>query len=231
MGLRGSGGISSKGRPVRLTLALLVAPVLAGCAHALGPRPTPTNPAGFPLYPGSTVLSVRAWNHALSPSERSTLGIFDTNENAYAGHDVVTATQASFDELVAWLQALDAHPPQGYRVGVWGNGLDDARAQARAAGVDFAAFDRGAHDVLVIVVDPVLLQRKAGFMLSAISRFRYLPAFVRAPIDAQARAQTGFTVSEAVDPTTPIGAAVDALGRLNDARSRGIIFIDARPAR
>jgi hypothetical protein len=68
-------------------------------------------------------------------------------------------------------------------------------------------------------------------MLSYLNRFRYLPAFLRGPIDAQAQAQTGFTVSEALDPTTPIGAAIDALGRLNDANARGVIFIDARPTR
>lgn len=82
-----------------------------------------------------------------------------------------------------------------------------------------------------MAVDPDLLQRKAGFMLSAINRFRYLPAFLRAPIDAQVREQTGFTVSDAIDPMTPIGAAIDALGRLNGAKARGVIFIDARPAR
>ena len=38
-------------------------------------------------------------------------------------------------------------------------------------------------------------------------------------------------VPASLDPTTPIGAAVDALGRLNDANARGVVYVDARPAR
>ncbi len=215
-----------------MTFVGLLLLLLVSCAHS-APQPAPTNPAGFPLYPQSTVLAVRDWHRSLSSDERNALGISDGG-GTYAGHEVVTATPASFDDLLVWLRRLDAHPPDGYRVGLWGSGVDVARAQARSVGIDFSVFDRdersGTHDVVVVTVDPVLLQRKAGLMLSALTRFRYLPAFLRAPIDAQARAQTGFTVSEALDPNTPIGAAIDALGRLNDAHGRGVIFIDARPA-
>jgi hypothetical protein len=234
-GLRGPGGISSKGPPVRVILCLLALSALVACAQP-APKPPPANPAGFPFYPGSTLLVARSWEHALSPSERSALGIVSgSDRSAYAGHEVVTATQASFGELVAWLRDLSVKPPPGYRIGLWGSGIDEAREQARAAGIDVSVFDQdartGTHDVVVIAVDPTLLQRKAGFMLSALTRFKYLPAFLRAPLDAQARAQTGFTFSEALDPTTPIGAAIDAIGRLNDAGARGVIFIDARAAR
>lgn len=235
MGLRGLGSFSSNGRPVRVTLALVLVPAIVACAHAPAPAPAPTNPAGFPFYPGSTLLVARDWRHDLDASERSAMGFLDADQSAYVGHEVVTATPATFDDLSEWLRSLDAHPPDGYRVGLWGSGLDDVRAQARSAGIDFGVFDRdertGMHDVVVMAVDPDLFQRKAGLMLSALTRFRYLPAFLRGPIDQQAQQQTGFTVSEALDPTTPIGAAVDALGRLDDARARGVIYVDARPAR
>ena len=220
---------------MRLTLALLLVPAIVACARPPTPQTATTNPAGFPFYPGSTLLVAREWRHELSPEERSALGIVGSDQNAYLGHEVVTATQASFADLVAWLGNFDAQPPDGYRIGLWGNGVEDARDQARAAGIDFSVFDRdehaGTHDVVVLAVDPVLFQRKAGFMLSALSHARYLPSFLRGPLDAEAQAQTGFTVSEALDPTTPIGAAIDALGRLNDANARGIIYVDARPAR
>jgi len=216
---------------VRVTLVVLLLPLLVSCAHTPA-RQTPINPAGFPLYPQSNVLAVRDWHRSLSSSERNALGISD-GAGTYEGHEVVTSTQATFDDLLAWLRRLDARPPDGYRIGLWGSGVDDARAQARSIGIDFSVFDRtersGAHDVVVVTVDPSLVQRKAGLMLSAITRFRYLPAFLRAPLDAQALAQTGFTISEALDPNTPIGAAIDALGRLNGAHGRGVIFIDASP--
>jgi len=228
------GAFSSNGRPVRVLLALLLVPAIVACARASRPV-AQSNPADFPFYPGSTLLVAREWRHDLSADERSALGIFDAQQTAYAGHEVVSATSASFDDLVLWLERLERQPPDGYRVGVWGSGIEDAREQGRNVGLDFGVFTRdertGTHDVVVIAVDPVTFQRKAGFMLSAIERFRYLPPFLRAPIDEQARAQTGFTVSEALDPTTPIGAAVDALGRLNDANARGVVYVDARPAR
>ncbi|HEY9084564.1 MAG TPA: hypothetical protein VIN40_01280 [Candidatus Tyrphobacter sp.] len=211
---------------------LIVALALAGCAH--GPAPQPASPVDFPLYRDSSVLVVRDWHHTLSPGERSALGIIGSGNEAYAGHEVVTATGSSFGEVAGWLRELDAHPPNGYHVTVWGSGVDEARERARNMGVDFGVFDRSesgvTHDVLVVTVDPDILQQKAGIMLSLISRFHDLPPFLRAPIDAQARAQTGFSVSDATDPTTPIGAAVDALGRLHDVHSRGVILIDARPA-
>lgn len=209
-----------------------VALMLAGCAH--GTAPPPASPVDFPLYRDSTILSVRDWHHTLSPGERSALGIVGSGDKAYGGHEVVTATGASFDDLDEWLRELDSHPPDGYGVTVWGSGVDEARERARNMGIDFGVFDRDEHgvehEVLVVTVDPDLLQRKAGIMLSLLSRFHDLPPFLRAPIDAQARAQTGFTVSDATDPTTPIGAAVDALGRLHDVQARGVILIDARPS-
>ncbi len=209
-------------------------PLLAGCAHGAAPGALSVNPAGFPFFPGSSVLVVRSWRHELSPSERAAFGIVGGG-GAYQGHEVVTATQASFDQLVAWLRDLSARPPDRYRVGLWGSGVEQARGQAYTYGLDFAVFDREEdgtpHEVAVIGVDPALLQSKAGFVLSMLGKFRYLPQFLRAPIDEQAREQTGFTVSEALDPTTPIGAAIDALGRLNEAQGRGVVYLDARRVR
>lgn len=215
---------------MRATLPLLAFALAVACSRAGAPRVPAVNPAGFPFYPGSTLLVTRAWHHALTPAEREAFGIVDEQRAAYAGHEVVTATAASFDDLDAWLRQNVATPPSGYRVGLWGNGVDDARERARTMGMDFGVFDRGARDVVVLVVDPDVLQRKAGFVLPALARFRLLPGFLQAPIDEQVRAQTGFSVSEALDPMTPIGAAIDALGRLDDVHARGVIYVDARPA-
>lgn len=214
-----------------LSLVLLVA-TLTACARGPAPAPSPTSPIGFPLFGGSTVLSVHDWHRTLSRGERTALGIIGTRGGAYGGYEVVTATDAPFDQVTAWLHRLNRQPPAGYHVTLWGSGVDDARDNARSIGLDFGVFgrvERGvAHDVVVVAVDPDRLQQKAGFALSMLGKFQRLPAFLRSSIDAQARAQTGFTVSDAVDPSTPIGAAVEALGSLHDAHSRGVIFIDAR---
>ncbi len=176
------------------------------------------------------MLSVRTWQHTLTSGERAALGITGSAGNAYGGYEVLTATFDSFDNVAAWLQGLNNLPPQGYRVALWGNGVDEARIDARNIGFDFGAFTdkkRGVrHDVAVIVVDPDLVQRKAGIVLSLLSRYKEMPPFLRAAVDAQAKAQTGFTVSEATDPATPLGIAVDALERLHDVHARGVILVD-----
>ena len=72
------------------------------------------------------------------------------------------------------------------------------------------------NGVVVMVVDPQTLDEKAGAMLGLIGRFKHMPRMLRDPIDAQAKKQTGFSITEATNPDTPIGAAVAALDELRD---------------
>lgn len=133
--------------------------------------------------------------------------------------------------LEAWLGDMTAHPPAGYSVAIRGNGVDAVRAHTRDLGVDFVAFEGTEngkrHGVVVMAVDPQILDEKAGPMLGVIGKFKYMPRTLRDPLDAQARKQIGFSLSDAANPDTPIGAAVAALDRLRDFGGRGIVLIDA----
>ena len=133
--------------------------------------------------------------------------------------------------LEAWLGDISAHPPASYSVAISGNGVDAVRTHTRNLGVDFVAFEETEngkrHGVVVMAVDPQLLDEKAGPMLGLIGKFKLMPRTLRDPIDAQAKKQTGFSISEATNPDTPIGAAVAALGQLRDFGGRGIVLIDA----
>jgi hypothetical protein len=133
--------------------------------------------------------------------------------------------------LESWLAGLSANPPPGYAVAMTGNGVDAVRSHTRVLGIDFVAFegtDTGKkHGVVVMVVDPQTLDEKAGPMLGLIGRFKHVPSMLRDPIDAQAKKQTGFSITEATNPDTPLGAAVAALDQLRDFGGRGIILIDA----
>ena len=53
-----------------------------------------------------------------------------------------------------------------------------------------------------------------------------LPQSFRDPIDQQAKDRTGFTISEALDESTPIGAALAAAKTLRDSGQRGLVLID-----
>ena len=215
--------------------ALAVAVALAGCsgnrAATSGSSPSATNPVSFPLFEGAEVLSSHEWHTTISKRP----GLADSTVLAqgagtYDGHDVVAGTQAFMPILEAWLARLASDPPAGYRVAVSGNGIEAVRTHTRELGVDFTAFEEtGAkgHGVVVMVVDPETLDEKAGPMLGLIGRFKHVPPMLRDPIDAQAKRQTGFTITEATNPNTPVGAAVAALDELRDFGGRGIVLIDA----
>jgi hypothetical protein len=62
--------------------------------------------------------------------------------------------------------------------------------------------------------------------LSLIDKYSLLPQSFRDPIDQQAKARTGFTVSQALDPSQPIGAALAAARALRDSGQRGVVLVD-----
>jgi hypothetical protein len=231
-------GFSSKPLPVtRSSLVALLAAMLAACSSAShgsagGSSSATTNPIAFPLFDGAEVLSARGWRTTISKQPGlADSAVLAQGAGTYDGHDVVAGTQAMMPSLETWLANLSANPPSGYRVAVTGNGVDAVRTHTRVLGIDFVAFegtDSGKrHGVVVMVVDPQTLDEKAGPMLGLIGRFKHVPSMLRDPIDAQAKKQTGFSITEATNPDTPIGAAVAALGQLRDFGGRGIVLIDA----
>jgi hypothetical protein len=222
---------------MRSRLAALAAVVLltacSGANHGSGgPSPAATNPVDFPIFDGAEVLSSHGWRTTISKRP----GVADSavlaqGAGTYDGHDVVAGTQAFMPTLEQWLQEISVNPPAGYRLAITGNGVDAVRTHTRELGIDFVAFEGTQpgkrHGVVVMVVDPQTLDEKAGPMLGLIGRFKNVPRMLRDPIDAQAKKQTGFTISEATNPDTPVGAAVAALDELRDFGGRGIVLIDA----
>jgi hypothetical protein len=237
-GLRGPLRFSSKRLRVNYLrpAGLLAAIALAACSntsHSGGgnPSPAPTNPIQFPLFSGAAVLSARTWHNTVAQGSLADRTILGQGAGTYDGHDVVAGTQAMMPALEAWLGDLAAHPPDGYTLGLSGNGVEAVRTHTRVLGVDFVTFQGSEngrrHAVVVMAVDPQTLDEKAGPMLRLIGNVKHMPKALRDPIDAQARKQTGFSITEATNPDTPIGAAVAALDQLRDFGGRGIVLIDA----
>ncbi len=216
---------------------LAIAVLLAACSspHAgsgQGASTAPANPVDFPLLYGADVLSTHVWHNTITARPGAAdSAVFSEGAGTYDGHDVVAGTQALMPSLEAWLQDLSQHPPPGYTIALSGNGVEAVRTHTRELGVDFVAFQSmqngRRHGVVVLAVDPATLDEKAGPMLGVIGKFKLLPRTLRDPIDAQAKKQTGFTVTEATSPNTPLGAAIAALDELRDFGGRGIVLIDA----
>jgi hypothetical protein len=176
------------------------------------------NPIDFPLYNGSTVLTARDW-HGTAGS------------TAVTGREVIAESSATLDALEGWLHDISANPPQGYEVAASGSSIDEAHRHAQAMGLQFQVFshqDNGkTRELVVVVLDPTVFEAKAGPVLSLIDKYSMLPQSLRDPIDAQAKARTGFTVSQALDPSQPIGAALAAARALRDSGQRGVVLVDA----
>ncbi|HUA09013.1 MAG TPA: hypothetical protein VMA98_07030 [Candidatus Acidoferrales bacterium] len=187
-------------------------------APGASPAPAATNPIDFPLYAGSDVLSARDFS-GKSGSE------------SVAGQEVIAQSSASLDELESWLKQVGANPPPGYTVAASGAGADSAHAHAQALGLQFQVFTHDVsgkrHVLAVVVMDPSTFEKKAGPVLSLIDKYSMLPQSMRDPIDAQSKARTGYTVSQLLDPSQPLGAALAAAKALRSSGERGVVLVDA----
>jgi hypothetical protein len=77
-------------------------------------------------------------------------------------------------------------------------------------------------------MDPARVNARFGSILGMIDKYKALPAVLRGPIDNEAKARFGMTVTEATQPDSPIGAALAALGELEHRNTRGIVVLDAQ---
>jgi hypothetical protein len=200
--------------------------LVAGCSQqsaqstsSSSPTAAATNPIDFPLYAGSTVLTARDW--------RGTTG----SNVAVSGREVIAQSDATLGALEGWLHDVSANPPPGYSVAVSGSSVDTAHRHAEAMGLQFQVFSHAeggkTHELVVVVLDPKTFESKAGPVLGLIDKYSMLPQSFRDPIDQQAKARTGFTVSQALDPSQPIGAALAAAKALRDSGERGVVLVDA----
>lgn len=223
----------------RLAVALCAAIALAACSSQQNqgsnatpsPAPSIANPVEFPLYTNSRVLAARNYTQTLNVSNSATsASALSEGNGTYSGHEVIASTPASFEQLREWIHTINAKPPEGYSQAS-AVGLSDARVQANKVGLDFTAFqtERNGKRVglLVVVMDPNRLTTKLGPVLDLIGQYRMLPSAMRAPIDARVKDRIGMSVTEAMQPDSPIGAALSALNEFQHTNARGIILIDA----
>ena len=215
-----------------LRYAFLGALLLTACTaqQAAGPRATPTplrNPLPVPLYPGATVIAVQPLHQVVStPQNRAS--VFAGGAGTYDGEEVLAVSDASFAKLSSWARRLEAHPPAGY---TRSSEFSGSHAQMQRYGFDYAAFERGqgkaTHGTIVVVMDPQIVNQELGSVLDIIGKYRSLPGFMRSPIDDQVKQRFGISLSDAMQPVSPIGASLAALDDFQRRNARGVILIDA----
>ncbi|MDQ2681304.1 MAG: hypothetical protein M3Y21_09875 [Candidatus Eremiobacteraeota bacterium] len=235
-------------KTLRFAFFFIVAGLLAACSshtasqapgentQAGQAQPTATvapiaNPIDFPLYSGSKVLASKDFTQSVNTKDGYTGGsVLSAGNGNYAGHEVIASTAASFGDLSKWVDGFDTTPPAGYTKVTSGD-IASAREQAKKIGVDFNAFqktDKGKHvGLLLVALDPTEVNRKLGSVLAMISKYKMLPAPMKSAIDDKVKAQTGFSITEATQPDSPIGATLDSLEDFQHSNARGIVLLSA----
>jgi hypothetical protein len=205
----------------------------ASSTSAVSPAPAATNLTGFPLFTGATVVSSNAFTQQVDTSAvKAGGGAFSQGSGTYAGHEVIAKSDATLDQLAQWLTDTSTTPPAGYTVPTQGAAqIAQAREQVKSFGIDFTPFQRTDNgktvNVLVVAMDPAVLNAKLGPALGLIEKFKSLPEFAKGPIDAQIKARLGISATEALDPAAPLGAALAAYEDVKSSNSRAIVVVDA----
>ena len=95
-------------------------------------------------------------------------------------------------------------------------------------GIDFVAFQNGSNKgATLVVMDPKTVTAKLGPVLTVIKQYNAMPLPVRQSMDNQVKQRTGVSISEAMDRSAPLGAALAAVNAFKDSDKRAIIIITA----
>jgi hypothetical protein len=216
-------------------VAALLCAAAAGCAKqeqtqttTVAVRPRLTNPSDFPLYANSALMTVVPVDSAqLFAAMRKADPTAEVPPQNYRGHEIIAQTTASMAQLSAWLATLRTSPPPGMHLSSAHVDIShDNRSQSQ--GIDGEEFDASAapRSVYVFVADPKVIRGEMGFAFDLIDSYSKVPSVLRGPIDDQAKQQLGYSITELLDPNSPVGAVVAAVKQLQGTGRRAILLID-----
>ncbi|MBV8081649.1 MAG: hypothetical protein JO293_00270 [Candidatus Eremiobacteraeota bacterium] len=90
----------------------------------------------------------------------------------------------------------------------------------------FWSKDRG-RAVMIIIMDPKQVADHLGSTMDLMDQYERLPAVVRGGIDQSIKKNTGFSVSDLLNASTPMGMIVYATRTYKSKDVRAIILVDA----
>jgi hypothetical protein len=226
-------------RSIAFAAIAALAVVFAGCTgqrqQSSAPQTSATaelkNPTDFPLADGSTILDVKPFAESIASSDAHGSMLGSQGAGTYTGTELLASSPKSAGALRAWLSDVGRRPPTGYTYQTGSATTTGSVARTLDTyGIAYAAF-RSANPavnrgVVVVVMDPKLVKEKLGLALDLIDKYRNLPGALRDPIDKQVKSSTGFTVTEATDPSSPLGMTLLALRELQSSDERAIVMVD-----
>jgi hypothetical protein len=227
-----------RARWAALGAAALVCVAATGCAKHEESQTTTAavshllvqNPSDFPVYSGSGVMTVVPIDSAqMFAAIRKADPQASVPPKNYRGNEVVLQTNASMVQLSGWLATLRKTPPAGFHAS--GDHVDFSNGDTNgwsSKTVDGGAFEtqNAQRSVYVFVADPQRIRAQLGAAFDLIDNYSKVPDMLRGPIDQQAKQQLGYSVTEMLDPKSPVGAAVTSLKSLQGTNHRAILLID-----
>src|ERR1700738_4979732 len=143
-------------------------------------------------------------------------------------------------QLRSWLAAVQSSPPLGFHDTTshgtrssHGSRSSEDRNRVDVNGDDTVQFENADRSrwVYVFAADPRQIYREIAPVFTMIDGYAATPEFLRGPIDDTAKKQTGYTVSEMLDPKSPAGAVIAEVKRLRSSDRRAILLIDEAKAK
>lgn len=217
----------------RLLIAIAcVAFALAGCSKG-GQQTAPpqgtappalTNTTGLPLPDNAIVLDVRDFHQVVDPAQEKSTSLATLGKGTYTGREVIASSLASADDLNNWLASVA--PPQGYTKTKTSASVE---ATARRYGIGYVAFVSGNNKgATIVVMDPKTVTSKLGPVLTMLDKYSAMPAPLKAGMDSQVKQRTGTSITEMLDKSAPLGAALAAVSQFRGSDKRAIILITAQ---
>ena len=208
--------------------------IIAGCSSQQSSNKGPvsggssagaiSNPTDFPLASDAKILDAKPFNQTVT-SSGSGGTVLSQGSGTYSGHSVIAQASGSIADAKAWLDKTESSPPAGYtRVAA-----ENARATAMAAkyGVTYGVFRKGNKGAVVAVIDTKVAHEKLGFLIDLADKYKMLPESMRGPVDDQVKQRLGMSITEALDPSEPIGMTLEALRTINSSDQPAIVEVDA----
>lgn len=191
------------------------------------------NPSDFPLYPSSVIATVvPITSKQMFAAMRASDPHADLPPN-FSGNEVIAENGAPLPQLARWVRGLEAHPPRGLRYVPPRVGNRSRRPVSENPSNTVVELDNtdGSRSVYVIVADPRQVRAALGPMFTLIESYSAVPGVLRGPLDDQAKKQFGYSVTEMLDPKSPVGAAISTVKRMQNVDRRAIVVVDLSAAR
>lgn len=217
-----------------ITASAALAVFAAGCGNqqsssggpaANATAATITNPTDFPLAADAKILAAKPFNQTVTAGGGGGT-VLSQGAGTYNGHSVIAEATGSIADAKAWLAKTEGSPPTGYtRVEAAQN--SKAATVAAKYGVTYGVFKNGAKGAVIAVIDTKVAHAKLGFLIGLADKYKMLPESMRGPIDDQVKQRLGMSITDALDPSAPVGMTLEALRTINATDRPAIVEVDA----